>query len=136
VTKNIIGTGFGRGRTAFERLPDPVLVGLDDTQIGGMRIQPGTKRYRMGPCAILISPPYTMEDGYPFGWHLSIARQDRYPSWDEIAKARYALLPDVENMAMVLPPMHEFVNVHNFCFHLHELIHSAAGGQAGRQFVF
>lgn len=54
-------------------------------------------------------------------WHLSISRRDRYPSWDEIRDARYALLPDDITMAMLLPPKAEYVNLHKNCFHLHEL---------------
>jgi hypothetical protein len=55
-------------------------------------------------------------------WHLSISRTDRYPVWDEIKDARYALLPDNITMAMLLPPKAEYVNLHKNCFHLHEMV--------------
>ena len=54
-------------------------------------------------------------------WHLSISRQDRYPSWDEIADARYDLLPNALSMAMFLPPREKYINVMNYCFHLWEV---------------
>jgi len=54
------------------------------------------------------------------GWHISVAHPFRYPSWDEIAAARYALVPDDACMAMMLPPEAEYVNLHPNCFHLHE----------------
>lgn len=55
-------------------------------------------------------------------WHLSISCRNRYPVWDEIRDARYALLPDEITMAMLLPPIKEYVNLHPNCFHLHEVI--------------
>jgi hypothetical protein len=55
-------------------------------------------------------------------WHLSISRSDRYPSWDEIKEARYALLPNEITMAIMLPPQEEYVNLHPNCFHLHEIV--------------
>lgn len=54
-------------------------------------------------------------------WHLSISHPMRYPKWDEIAAARYDLVPDHLTMAMLLPPRDEYVNLHKNCFHLHEL---------------
>ena len=63
----------------------------------------------------------------PEGWHLSISfadhrgRNSRYPSWDEIADARYTLVPDDVTMVMFLPPPEEYVAIHKTTFHLHEL---------------
>lgn len=62
----------------------------------------------------------------PAGWHLSISfaddcnRPTRYPSWDEIAHARYELLPDDVDFVMHLPPPGEYVACHPTTFHLHE----------------
>lgn len=64
------------------------------------------------------------------GWHLSIShvfpgeRRDppgRYPTWDEIADARYAFLPEDVTMAMLLPPLDEYVALHPTTFHLHQI---------------
>jgi len=54
-------------------------------------------------------------------WHMSISTKTRYPTWDEIRDARYALMPDDITMAMLLPPKSEYVNLHPNCFHLHEI---------------
>lgn len=54
-------------------------------------------------------------------WHLSIAHRHRYPGWDEIADVRYALVPEDVTMALLLPPPGEYVNRHEFCFHLWEI---------------
>lgn len=68
-----------------------------------------------------------IEDGR---WHLSISHArltkgktvpGRYPSWDEIAHARYELLPGDLTFAMLLPPLEEYVAVHPTTFHLHEI---------------
>ena len=64
----------------------------------------------------------------PIGWHLSVChhaendrRAPRYPTWDEIADARYRLLPGDLDMVMHLPPPAEFVAVHETTFHLYEV---------------
>lgn len=57
----------------------------------------------------------------PAGWHLSISCPNRNPTWEEIKQARYDLCPHDITMAMILPPTSEYVNVHNFCFHLHQI---------------
>lgn len=54
----------------------------------------------------------------PEGWHLSISHTARYPTWDEIKEARYRFCPNDLTMAMLLPPMEEYVNVHERTFHL------------------
>lgn len=62
-------------------------------------------------------------------WHLSVShtrqgkrpnRKARYPTWDELADARYELLPGNINVVMYLPPEEDFVDVHETCFHLYE----------------
>lgn len=59
--------------------------------------------------------------GGQIGWHISISHPDRYPTYDEIKKARYDLVPDNVTMAMLFPPSIQFVNVHPNCFHLFQL---------------
>jgi len=54
-------------------------------------------------------------------WHLSISHQTRYPTWDEVADARYELVPDQVTMAMLLPPKADYLNVHPHCFHLWQI---------------
>lgn len=74
----------------------------------------GARCFTMNGCRIILA-------NGPDGWHLSISRRDRDPAWSEIATARYRLLPDVPEMAMYLPPLNEYVNLHPFTFHLHEV---------------
>jgi len=54
--------------------------------------------------------------------HLSISHPDRYPTWDEIRDARYAIMPDEITVAMFLPPKKDYVNVNENTFHLWETI--------------
>lgn len=62
----------------------------------------------------------------PWGWHMSISFRNqrneltRYPTWDEIAHARYELLPADIDFVMHLPPPGEYVALHDTTFHLHE----------------
>ena len=53
--------------------------------------------------------------------HMSISHRQRYPTWDEIKDARYALLPHDITMAQFLPPPSRYINVHPNCFHLWEV---------------
>lgn len=87
-------------------------------------MQPGTRWYTMGSkISIAVSPP-AVTDGVQWGWHLSISHKFRYPTWDEIAKARYALLPQEHDYVMHLPPPSDYVAIHANCFHLHEFSHA------------
>jgi hypothetical protein len=72
------------------------------------------REYRLGECSVIV----TKELGR---WHLSIAHPERYPTWDEIAEARYRILPESITVAMLLPPRSEYVNLHNHCFQMHEI---------------
>jgi hypothetical protein len=76
---------------------------------------PGAKAYLLGECSVLLS----REHGE---WHLSIAHPTRYPTWDEIAQARYRLLPPEIWVALYLPPADQYVNVHRNCFQLHSCL--------------
>jgi hypothetical protein len=75
----------------------------------------GVRAYRTASgCVVLVG----LE---PAGWHLSISHPSRYPTWDEIADARYELVPDGAHMAMLLPPRAEYVALHPTTMHLHEI---------------
>lgn len=78
-------------------------------------IQPGTKRYHMGQCRIMVSPPVP---GI-LGWHISVSCSSRYPTWDELAAIKYHFCEKIE-MVMVFPPPVEYVDIHEYCFHIHE----------------
>lgn len=106
--------------------PDPLTTQLTPWRhVGHMPTAPGWKAdgYRRsvkdGSLRALVGEE-------PMGWHLSISftddcnRPTRYPTWDEIAHARYELLPGDVDFVMHLPPAGEYVALHPTTFHLHE----------------
>lgn len=95
----------GAGAISEVALPASVLSVMHPT-VRGYRTESG--------CTVLVARE-------PAGWHLSIAHSERYPTWDEIADARYALLPDEIYAAVILPPKAEYVNLHDNCFHVRQV---------------
>ncbi len=86
------------------------------TQIGTIKIEGvEAKTYENGALRAIVS-----QDPPDARWHISISHPHRYPTWDEIKRSRYELIPDSVFMAMLLPPKSQYVNVHPNCFHLHE----------------
>jgi hypothetical protein len=81
--------------------------------------------YRLGECSIFVTREYGE-------WHLSIAHRGRYPTWDEIAEARYRLLPDDAHMALLLPPKSQYVNRHKNCFQLVQIRNHQEGSDDHR----
>ena len=79
------------------------------------------RAFQRGSIRALVSK----DDG---AWHLSVSHPTRYPSWDEIAMARYDLIPDDAFMVMILPPRAEYVNLHKNCFHLWQISRQAYEG--------
>lgn len=77
-------------------------------------VYPTLKWYTWGDCKVMVGPE-------PPGWHMSISHPTRNPNWEEIKQARYDLCPHDVTMAMILPPTDEYINIHNFCFHLHQI---------------
>ena len=73
--------------------------------------------------------------------HISVSTPNRYPSWDEIAAARYALLPGDRNYGMMLPPDQEYVNEDSGSprggniFHLWEVVYDSPSSRIGRMLV-
>jgi len=78
------------------------------------------RTFTKGSCRVLLGNEDRNGNGVK-RLHLSISHPERYPHWDEIKDARYALLPLGVTFAMLLPPPGEYVNVHKNCFHLWEL---------------
>ncbi len=114
------------GRTSKQNLPDPIedmerTIQLTQWAEQG-KIELGTRAYRMGECSIIVSHSSA-------GWHISIAHPARYPSWDEIAHARYRLVPNDVCMALLLPPQEEYVNLHSNCFQMWECVDHRVGGR-------
>lgn len=95
-----VGKGHGSNTPNLPVIREVETEPLQKVMLSQARLEPGTRAFRMGKCYLLVSPPV---EGVQ-GWHLSISRPDRYPSWDEVAKARYELLPKNLNVVMLLPP--------------------------------
>jgi hypothetical protein len=70
--------------------------------------------FTFGECSILLTKEYGL-------LHMSISHPSRYPNWDEIAAARYKLIPADRDAVMVLPPEGEYINHHENCFQVHEM---------------
>lgn len=71
--------------------------------------------YTMGDCLIFIE-----KENHNL-IHMSISCKNRRPTYDEIKKVRYELIDKDKIMAMIFPSEKDFVNIHNYCFHLFEL---------------
>jgi hypothetical protein len=69
--------------------------------------------FTLGECNIILTKEYGL-------LHMSISHPSRYPNWDEIAAARYRLIPTDRDAVMVLPPEDEYINHHEFCFQVYE----------------
>jgi hypothetical protein len=108
-------TALATGRTtAIQEIPIPESMKAQQV-LGGA--EPHLRAFRFGADGQVLVGCAPLQ-----GWHLSISFPDRYPTWDEIAEARYRLIPDAANMAIVLPPRSEYVNIHPNCFHLFEVV--------------
>lgn len=73
------------------------------------------RRFLMGECNIYLAREKT-EGGFP-AWHLSISCKDRYPTWDEMLRARHDIMPANIDVVMFLPSKKESVEINNNCFH-------------------
>ena len=81
---------------------------------------PFCKAFVWGDTSLFVGQEPTGKNGNRL-WRMSIANRYRYPTWEEIKNARYKFVPDEVTMAMLLPPKSEYVNIHENCFHLHEI---------------
>ena len=62
------------------------------------------------------------DHGHPdFGLmkHVSISKQDEYPTWDEIMEVKLHFFGDFKDAMMMMPKRENYVNLHNNCFHLY-----------------
>lgn len=66
------------------------------------------KIYTMGKCKVILHPA-----DETLGWFMSVRRNDRYPSWDEIVWLRYNLIPDAAIMMLKLPNLNNYINQEN-----------------------
>lgn len=82
--------------------------------------------YSLGECSVIVTREYGRH-------HLSIAHPRRDPTWREIAEARYRILPGDVVMAMLLPPLASYINLHAHCFQMIEIDDPAAAAAPCRE---
>lgn len=113
----MLGSGIGNGHGGnTANLPVLREVPMNPNSLALRGLEPGVRHFKGGKLSVLVARhPVTQ------AWHISIAHPDRYPTWDEIAYARYELIPDDVFMVMALPSKKDYVNFHNYCFQLHEI---------------
>lgn len=108
-----VGKGLSKGSSAqlkgWKPVEVPLPPPLEQARRRGM-LEPNVKAYKLGGCTILVG------SSEKHGWHMSIAHHKRYPTWQEIVTARYALIPDRAAMAMMLPSQKEYIDLHEFVF--------------------
>lgn len=73
-------------------------------------------RSAFGGQATVIESVAREEDGRRWH-HVSTARADRMPTWDEVRAIKEAFIGDREAY-IVFPPKARYVNLHRFCLHL------------------
>ena len=100
----------GKPKVQYKSLP------FSEEDCARLGLEPGTLAFGKGECLIFLSR-HPKNGAY----HLSISCKNRLPTWDELHDARYDLIPDDVTMAMILPPKAEYVNVHEFCFHIYQV---------------
>lgn len=91
------------------------------------------KRYIYGECFILqtidmcwTTPQVKQNfgtDKLPVGRykHTSVSHKTRYPTWEELKEIKELLHGDV-TVLQIMPPKNYYVNLHENCFHLWELL--------------
>ena len=51
-------------------------------------------------------------------WHVSFARQNRMPSWEDLRKVKDVFVGKSRTAIQVLPSEDKYVNYHPYCLHL------------------
>ncbi len=51
--------------------------------------------------------------------HVSVSKEDRYPSWDELLQIKEFFFGNKDCM-MVMPKKEDYINHHSNCFHIWE----------------
>jgi hypothetical protein len=107
-------TSLDQGRPSFQDR-EPLPLRELPAQLGDPLVNATNsylRLYTLGECTVIVTKDFGR-------WHLSVAHPGRYPNWDEIAEARYRVLPPDITVVMVLPPTSQpYVNIHPNCFQL------------------
>lgn len=73
-----------------------------DSQLSELR---PTSYHKCGKLRISYSPPHEGLSAV-----FSVAHPSRYPTWDEMVWIRYNLAPEIEEFAMIMPKMENYIN--------------------------
>jgi hypothetical protein len=108
---------LAQARSRWESFDPPADLVRDFAAMGA---SVETYRRRVGDGALSVIVTRHPEHGYQMSISFMDHRQklSRYPRWDEIADARYTLLPEELDMCMRLPPSDQYVALHDTTFQL------------------
>lgn len=87
---------------AFNRKWKPIERSRIQNAISAIR---PTQNYEMGGLHISYSPQVASMPAI-----LIVSHSSRNPTWDEMVWIRYQICPNIEDMAMILPPLDEYIN--------------------------
>jgi hypothetical protein len=99
-------------RTPIHELPPPPSLQVELINAANSYL----RLYLMGDCSVIVTREFDE-------WHMSISNRDRYPTWMEISEAWYRLVPGAKDFtaALILPPLHEYINLNEFCMQVHQI---------------
>ena len=101
-------------RTSKVHLPSPTPIADPPAWMGERNFD--AEYFQFGKCFV----ERTWSEGT--GYVLRVARKVRFPSWEEVAHARYTLTPDPLNMGMVFPSEEYILSPSRFFFQVVELM--------------
>lgn len=91
----------------------------NSAQIKGLiqagRILPSTQTYTMGKVRILVG------NHDQLGYHMTVLHPDRFPTLDEVFKARWELIPAAARMVLHVPSQSVLEGAANTSYQLQEL---------------
>lgn len=77
-----------------------------------------SKAWYYKPTRFIVSASLDNTPRFGVLLHLSMSYPDHEPTWAEIKGVRSLFFPSHIDVMMVLPKEEDYVNVHNFCYHL------------------
>ena len=81
---------------------------------------PNAKHCNFNGCKVIWSVDSTGEEKFGKLKHVSFSRKFALPTWEQVKTVKDRWFGDVDCM-MVLPKKEDYVNVHQFTFHLWEM---------------
>lgn len=91
--------------TAFGQCWPRIVEVTDGSVASPLGVFVPVRYFKMGKCRVALH-----EADEQMGWFMSVQRNDRYPSWDEIVWLRYNLIPDAALMMLKLPNLNSYIN--------------------------